>query len=435
MDALIDFFSLREPNVRVVLLGTLLFSSSSAAIGCFTLLRKRSLIGDAIAHSVLPGLCLAFMLFNTKNLLVLIGGAAVTGWLSIYAIDYITAHSKIKADAAIGIVLSVFFGTGILLLTSIQNSGNASQSGLDSFLFGSAASILREDVMGFALVSVILFGGLAIFYKEFKLISFDRDYAVSIGLPVRRLETVLATLTVLAICVGIQAVGVVLMAALLITPAAAARFLTNRLSVMIALAATFSMVSGVAGTFISYTSPQMPTGPWIVLSATAIAIFAMLFAPENGTISHWLQQRKNRKKILLENILKLFFHLGEQDEQPMKSRFKQELLARREIDKKDLNRGLTALTKDGLLDQRKNMWSLTDEGFKQAARIARIHRLWELYLTKYLRIAEDHVHEDAEAIEHVITPELEAKLEELLDFPTTDPHGKHISRKSKKTES
>ncbi|MBC8045871.1 MAG: metal ABC transporter permease, partial [Fimbriimonadaceae bacterium] len=156
MDNFIQFITLQDPNVRFVVFGMILMGIGSATIGTFAFLRKRSLTGDAIAHSVLPGICLAFMIFDTRNLWVLLGGAFVTGWLSIIFVDLITKKSKLKSDAAIGITLSVFFGVGILLLTYIQQTGNASQSGLNNFLFGKAAAMSPDDIKTMGIVSFIL---------------------------------------------------------------------------------------------------------------------------------------------------------------------------------------------------------------------------------------------------------------------------------------
>ncbi|HAA23628.1 MAG TPA: zinc ABC transporter permease, partial [Cytophagales bacterium] len=207
MEAFVEFFSLRDPNIRYVVLGTILLTASSAVVGTFTFLQKKSLVGDAVAHAVLPGVCLAFLLAESKNPLLLIVGAFVTGWLSLVVIDTITRNSKIKEDTAIGLVLSVFFGVGILLLTNIQHSGNAAQSGLDSFLFGKAAALLPNDVRAFGILAVLLLAVVGLLYKEFKILAFDKNYAAILGLPVRALELTLTTLTVLAVVVGIQAVG------------------------------------------------------------------------------------------------------------------------------------------------------------------------------------------------------------------------------------
>ncbi|RNI26498.1 metal ABC transporter permease [Rufibacter latericius] len=426
MNTLWDFLSMSDANVRFVTIGSVLLAASSAVVGCFTVLRKRALVGDAVAHSVLPGVCLAFILTGEKNPLILLLGSFLTGWLSLVIIDVITAKSRIKEDTAIGLVLSVFFGVGILFLTSIQHSGNANQSGLDKFLFGSAAALVGKDLITFSAVALLLLLSVVLLYKEFKLISFDMAYARTIGLPVRGLELLLTTLTVLAVVVGIQSVGVVLMSAMLITPAAAARFWTDRLGMMILIAALMSSFCGAAGAFVSFTAPAMPTGPWIVMLLSILAIFSFIMAPRKGLLARYLLQRGVRRQMTRENILKTLFHLGEAKGEYESSYSRQQILERRQQPLKRMKKALQQLSRQGLIKKSNRNWALTPAGKKEAQRVVRLHRLWELYLTQYLQVASDHVHEDAESIEHVLTPELEKRLEELLDFPTADPHHSSI---------
>lgn len=429
IQSLIDFFSFVDPNVRWVVLGIMMMCASSAVIGVFAYLRKRALVGDAVSHSILPGVCLAFMFTQQKSALILLPGAFVTGWLSLFLIDLITTRSKIKTDTAIALILSVFYGIGILLLTSIQNSGSGAQSGLDKFLFGKAAALVYEDVIIFTLFSFLLLVIVILFYRSFKLISFDVDFAHTIGLPVRFLEVLLSGLTVMSVAIGIQAVGVVLMAALLITPAAAARYWTNNLKLMLLLAALFGAFSGIAGAYVSYTVPRMPTGPWVVMVLSLIAIASVLLGRKKGIIAHQLQLFKNRRKMLEENILKCLYQLGEKDGRFERARSKKEIQKKRSFTKSQLKSGVFALLKKELLYKKKNKYGLTSQGIQEGKRVTRIHRLWELYLTKHLHLASDHVHEGAEAIEHIITPELEKELEIHLDYPTRDPHQSPIPYK------
>jgi len=426
METLIDFLSMQDPNVRNVALGCVLLGISSAVVGVFAFLRKQALVGDAVAHAILPGICLAFMLSGTKNPLYLLAGAFASGWLSLLAIDTIRAHSPIKSDSAIGLVLSVFFGIGILLLTMIQNSGNAAQSGLDEFLFGQAASLVGNDLIVFSVLAVVLLLTVTAFFKEFSLMAFDEDFARGIGLPVRLLEVLLATITVFAIAVGIQAVGVVLMAAMLITPAAAARYWTDRLIVMVVLAAGFGAVSGYFGAFVSYTAPNMPTGPWIVMLISLIAIASLFLSPKKGLVHRAIKRYNNKMKILEENLLKMFYQLGEEDNNYEAVRTVDELQQKRSMTNKDLQKGLKRLMGKGYVATAGDGYTLTDNGEREGQRVTRLHRLWELYLSKYLKLAPDHVHEDAEAIEHVITPEIERKLAHMLDYPNRDPHDTRI---------
>ncbi|MEQ8904173.1 iron chelate uptake ABC transporter family permease subunit [Ekhidna sp.] len=428
METLIEFFSFKYPNIKYVVFGTILLSISSAVVGCFTFIKKKSLVGDVISHAVLPGICISFMVSGSKDPFLLIIGAFISGWVSILVMDAIIQNTKIKEDAATGLSLSVFFGVGILLMTYIQHSGNASQSGLDTFLFGKAAALIGKDLLAFSIIAVIVLLTVFFFYKEFKLISFDPQFARVIGLPIKRLEMILTSITVLAVVTGIQAVGVVLMAAMLITPAAAARFWTNRLSYMILLASIFGAFSGISGAFISYSAPSMPTGPWMVMVLSIIALISFFFAPGKGIVIRQWRRFSIRRQLLEENLLKAFYRIGENSGDHFSQVAVDDIQLVRNFSPAQLAKGLRKLRINGYVERNNGTWFLTNEGFEKGKRITRLHRLWELYLTKYLRIAPDHVHEDADTIEHVITPELEARLEKLLEYPTSDPHESTIPK-------
>ena len=426
MEQLLEFFSFSDPNVVAVVIGSVLLTASSAVVGTFTFLRKKALVGDAVAHSVLPGICLAFILSGTKNPFLLIIGAFITGWLSLVIIDAITTRSKIKEDTAIALILSVFFGVGILMLTHIQHSGNAAQTGLDSFLFGKAAALVGSDLVTFGIVAVVLIVTVGLFFKELKLISFDMSYAKALGIPVRAIDLLLTTLTVLAVVTGIQAVGVILMAAMLITPAAAARFWTNDVKRMTLIAATMGALSGLAGAYVSYVAPAMPTGPWIVMIISAVALLSFFLAPRRGILSRAVSQRALQHQIMDENLLKALFHLGEKDETPYKGRTAEEIIKRRHFPRKRLMASLWRLKREGFLSKENGLWAFTEAGKLKGQRVVKLHRLWELYLSQYMKIAPDHVHEDAETIEHIITPEIEVELERMLEYPEVDPHEERI---------
>lgn len=419
------FFS--DPNVQAVTLGVMLLGAGAAVVGSFTFVRKRALLGDAIAHSVLPGVCLAFIISGQKHPLWLLAGAVVTGWLSLLFMDFITRHSKLKTDAAIGAVLSLFFGLGILLLTSIQHSGSAEQAGLDKFLFGKAASLTLQDVAVFGIATLGILIIMLAFFKGFKILAFDRDFAMAAGLPVRFLEFLLSTITVLAVATGIQAVGVVLMAALLITPAAAARYWTDSMWRMTALAAIFGVAAGFFGAWVSYTAPAMPTGPWIVVLLSAIALISVLTAPQRGILARHLLHKRNARKMLGENILKAFYGLGEDKKEAAPALSRETLSAWRRFKHGELSIGLRRLLGKGLIARSgSNGWQLTGDGITESRRIVRLHRLWELYLSHKLGMAADHVHHSAEAMEHLLTPEVEQQLLDELNYPATDPHDSAI---------
>ncbi len=428
MQQFIDFFSFTDPNVRYVVLGNVLLSASAAMVGVFILLQKKALVGDAVSHAVLPGICAAFLFSGSKNTAFMLIGAFITGWLALITIDYIAAKSKIKKDAAIGLVLSVFFGAGMVMMTYIQQSGNAAQSGLDHFIFGKAATLIGTDLVIFSVLALVLLLAVGLFFKSFTLIAFDRPYAEALGYPVRKLDLLLTSLTVLAVVTGITAVGVVLMAAMLVTPGAAARYWTDNIRRMVAIAVAFGIFAGLAGAYISYTAPAMPTGPWMVVVSSVIAFFSFFFAPKKGIVPKLYTQRKNQRIIAEENTLKMFYHLGERNSHFNGWRDLPELTRTREVNGTLLKTTLHRLTAKQLLTVQGHQWALTDLGYRKAARVVRLHRLWELYLTQYMDIAVDHVHDDAETIEHIITPELERELEHQLGYPSKDPHNTEIPK-------
>jgi manganese/zinc/iron transport system permease protein len=275
-----------NPTLQLVSLGTGTLGVVAGALGCFALLRKQSLLGDAVSHAALPGVMLSFILLRSKAPLPLVLGAAMTGWLAALLAPRITRSTRLPIDTALCGIMSVFFGIGYLLQSYIQhrNEEDASQAGLDRFIFGQAATLLVRDVwliagLGGAALIVML-----VFWKELKLLSFDSEFAASLGRPVLCLNVLLTSLLVVAIVIGLQSVGVVLMSALVVAPGAAARQWTDRLGRMVALAAVFGGVSGVAGTVISDQWRHVPTGPTIVLCATAIVLASLLLAPRRGLV-------------------------------------------------------------------------------------------------------------------------------------------------------
>lgn len=286
-----------DPNARWILLGCSLLGLSSGVLGSFAYLRKQSLMGDALSHAALPGVCVAFMITGSKSIFFFLIGAAAAGLLATLSIGWITRYSKIKQDSALGIVLSVFFGVGIVLLTQIQHSSSGNQSGLDKFLFGQAASMVNSDVITMAIISFLLVGICTLFFKEFKLLSFDPGYARGLGFPVGILDHFMMFLIVVAVVVGIQAVGVVLMAALLITPAVAARYWTERLGLMVILSGLFGAFSGFVGTYLSTMGSNLPTGPLSVLAATVVFVISLFFAPKRGLVIKLIRQSSMKQKI------------------------------------------------------------------------------------------------------------------------------------------
>ncbi len=284
-------------TLRTIALGVALLGLVSGVVGSFAVLRRQALLGDVVSHAALPGIVLAFMLAGTRATPLLLLGAAVAGWLAAWLLLHITRTTPIKEDAALGLILSVFFGAGLVLMTITQRTGQAGQAGLDSYLFGQAAALVGTDVLTIAVVGGGVLAVVLLLWKEFKLLTFDAGYATSLGLPTRWLNLALTALIVVAIVTGLQTVGVILMSALLVAPAAAARQWTNRLGVMTLLAGAFGAVSSVVGALISYSVSGMSTGPTIVLCVSLLVVFSLLFAPARGVVWQWWRRRRQRSRV------------------------------------------------------------------------------------------------------------------------------------------
>ena len=413
-------------TLRNVLVGAMILGLTGGVLGSFSLLRRQSLLGDSLAHAALPGVVLAFLITGSKAQLGLLLGALIAGLAGAGLIILITRYSRVKEDAAFGIILSVFFGTGIVLLTVVQKLPGGNQSGLDRFLFGQAAALVEKDLYlmgGLGLLALFL---VWLFFKEFKLLSFDREFGESLGFPMRFVEMLLTGLLVLVVVLGLQTVGVILMVAALVTPAAAARQWTDNLSQMVMLSGVIGALSGAAGTLLSHSVGRMPTGPSIVLAVSAVFVFSLLAAPRRGLIGAWLRRGRMSRRIRRENLLKDFYRLGEQ-KGDLGAAFPADELGRvRGIGGAALARIVGPLLRQGYLLRESSGLRMSERGLGLATDMVRKHRLWELYLTRFLDLPSDHVHRDAEAMEHALGDEEVARLEELLGYPATDPHGEPI---------
>lgn len=286
---------LSDYTLRVVALGSALLGIISGILGSFAVIRKESLLGDAVSHAALPGIAIAFLLTQTKNTEILLLGALISGLLATFLIIGISRNSRIKFDSALALILSVFFGAGLVLLTYIQKIPNADQAGLETFIFGQASTLLLRDVKIMGVLGAILLILVALFWKEFKIVSFDIDFAESLGFNTRRITIILFAMIVTAIIIGLQTVGVILMSAMLVSPAVAARQWTDKLSVMVFLAAIFGGISGIVGTIISSIVPQMPTGPMIVVIVSIIVIISITLAPNRGILWRYMRGKKNKE--------------------------------------------------------------------------------------------------------------------------------------------
>lgn len=310
--------SLLNHTTITIAMGAAVLGAVSGSLGSFAVLRRQSLVGDAISHAALPGIVMAFMLTGVNSSLVLMAGAAAAGLLGMLVISLVSGTTRIKFDTALGLVLSVFFGFGLVLLTWIQKTPSAAQAGLDKFLFGQAAALLRRDVWALMAIAALSLVTVACLWKEFKILAFDPEYGTSLGFPMRGVDVALTGLITVAIVLGLQTVGVVLMSAMIVAPGAAARQWTNRLSVMVILAGVFGALSGLGGAVISSVMENMPTGPSIVLVVGGFVVVSLLAAPRRGLVSELLRRRRNHRRLRLDAVLMDLYELEAQhrDETP-----------------------------------------------------------------------------------------------------------------------
>ena len=313
---LYEYFELlfTDYTLRTITLGTAVLGAICGMLGSFAVLRKQSLLGDAISHAALPGIALAFLITGAKDSNILLIGALVSGLIGTFWIRGMITKTHLKTDTALGLILSLFFGFGMLLLTYIQKQPNANQAGLDKYLFGQAATLLEKDVFLMMIVTGICLFVLLLFWKEFKILLFDADYTKTLGFNTRFIDILITFFIVLAIVLGLQTVGVILMSAMLLAPAAAARQWTNSLSTMIVLAALFGAFSGVFGTAISASQNNLSTGPVIVLVASAFVLFSFIFSPGRGLLFREIRFRKNRRDLELQKTLQFMYGIAQTHE-------------------------------------------------------------------------------------------------------------------------
>ncbi|WP_310991654.1 metal ABC transporter permease [Aequorivita marina] len=360
-----EYFTLlwTDYTLRTITLGTAVLGAICGMLGSFAVLRKESLLGDAISHAALPGIALAFIITGAKDSGILLLGALVSGLVGTYWIRGITSKTHLKSDTALGLILSTFFGFGMLLLTFIQKQPNANQAGLDKYLFGQAATLVESDVRLMIIVTGVSLVVLFLFWKEFKLLLFDADYTKTLGFNTKFIDLLVTFLIVLAIVLGLQTVGVILMSAILLAPAAAARQWTNSLSTMVLLAGLLGALSGVFGTAISASQDNLSTGPVIVLVASVFVLFSMIFSPGRGLLFREIRFRKNRKDLELMKTLQFMYDIAKEHENISHPHTIRILNNFQGYTKNSLKK----LEHEGLIAIKGQDWAMTQKGFKKAA--------------------------------------------------------------------
>ncbi|QDS99391.1 metal ABC transporter permease [Adhaeretor mobilis] len=403
-----------------VMLGTALLGGMAGVAGTFAVLRKRSLVGDMLAHTALPGVCVAFMVLGTRSMIGLSVGALISGLIAIAMMTVVVRWTRTKEDAAIGIMLSTFFGLGIVLLTDIQHSEHTgNQSGLDSYIFGEPGNMLTSDLITLAAIAVVVLLLVFALFKEFKLVSFDSDFALSQGWPIAWLDYVMMAAVAVVTIVGLPIVGVILMAAMIILPAATARLWTNRLHTMVLLASMFGVAAGVLGTWLGR---GLPAGPAIVLVAASIFYLSLLFAPQRGIVSRLWGESQLRIRIAREHMLRSLYEIVETqlpEIPPVKLATLQQYRHWRPWLLKWL---LDRCEANELLYETDDAITLTPLGVRRAAEVTKTHRMWELYMLEYAGVAPRQADKAADHVEHMLPEslllELETKLKEQGRLPT-----------------
>ena len=431
-------------TLRTVALGGALLGIVSGVLGCFAVLRHQSLLGDALSHAALPGVAIAFLLAG-RDLGLLLVGAGVTSWLGVYFIRIVTNTTRIKQDAAMGIVLAAWFAAGIALLVYIQARPDASQAGLDTFIFGQAAAIVERDVRLIALVGAASFVVLGLFWKEFKLITFDSEFAGANGFRVNILSMLLSTLIVVAIVLGLQLAGVVLMVGMLIASGIAARQWTNQLGQMVILSAVFGAFSGSAGAIVSAVDADIPTGPLIVVVAFLLVAISLSFAPGRGLVWALLRRGADRRRFAAQTIRQDLYHYAIDHgakafatasaahlQRPESKAFAAASAAHSQMPElTDIEapetflfgvRGATAklglqqLQASGQAQRRDGAWILTPAGIEAAVQDDRNHQLWAVYRQYSDELGLPIVAEDRQQdITNILPAAAVAQLERQLD--------------------
>lgn len=406
--------------IQRALIASVTIGISCGLIGTYIMLRRMSLIGDALAHAVLPGVVVSFMVAG-KSEIALFVGAVVSGIITVLLIGFVNRNSKIKEDTSIGIIFTGAFALGILLVSQLKQV----HIDLSSYLFGDVLGVSTGDITLSLIIMAVIILCILLFYKQLLLTSFDPTMALTIGISTTLVHYMLMTLLSMSIVAGLQSVGVILIIAMLITPPATAYLLSNNLKKILFLSPIFGTISAVAGLYLSYHF-NFASGASIVLVAVALFLLAFLFSPKEGVVTKLFRRRAATRLVLIEDVMKLSYRFaGETDKTALADRISNEL----GISNSRVVSAIKILMNKGLMQKTNGSYLLTEDGTKYATRLIRTHRLWETYITREKVIDMEHIHPEAEKVEHVLTEDMVNELDEELGFPEKDPHGSEIPRK------
>lgn len=404
-------------NTSMVIVGTALLGLAAGIIGVFALLRKRSLMTDALSHATLPGITLAFLFagfigIESKSVPVLLVGATLSGVFGVVCVQLILRHTRLREDAAIGIVLSVFFGVGIVFLSYIQKNAPSDSGGLNHFIYGQAATMQAGDVVLMATIALAAMVATILFLKEFSIVCFNDAFARVDGWPVGSVDLIMMALVVLVTVAGLQAVGIILVVSMLIIPPVAARFWTDRLALLVVLSGLIGALSGYFGAGISALYPRKPAGAVIVLTAGVVFVLSLLLAPKRGVVAQVIRRFKVRLKIAGDHLLE---HAFESNSSTLSSSTLSTVAQEQGWSKPFASVVRMHLKRNGMLRKSHSGCSeVTDAGMKRGARVSRNHTLWEQYLVSYADIAPSHVDWSVDKVEHVLSESLVNELESAL---------------------
>ena len=409
----------QELYIQRALIASSMVGLMCGVLGCFIVLRNMSLIGDALAHSVLPGVVVAFILVGHNPLAFFIG-SVVAGLSTSAGITWIQHKVKTKNDAAIGIVFTAMFAIGVIGISEIARLPGVHLD-LDDFLFGEVLGVANEDLYltGAVLAYVLL--SIVVFYRPLFIATFQPVIAETMGISVKTMHYFLMLLLAFAVVAALKMVGLILVVAMLITPAATALLLSKRLHWVVVIAGLLGLTASVLGLALAVVL-DFPPAPTMAVVATLMYLLAVFFAPEKGVVFRFLQKRQLQRKIQLEDILKQAFRLQQREELTVNA-----LLNKLGFGERRLKGHLRSLRMQGLFDAKR--LALTVDGQEAAKRLVRAHRLWETFLVNEVGLTEDQIHDAAEKYEHLLTDELLDEVDTHLGFPARDPHGSLIPTK------
>lgn len=414
---------LQSPWAMRALIASSMVGIMCGVLGCFIVLRNMSLIGDALSHAILPGVVFGFMIAGYSVLGFFIG-SVIAGLLAAVAITWIQQNVKTKNDAAIGIVFTAMFSIGVMAISHLSRTEGVHLD-LKDFLFGNVLGVSDDDLYLTGFIGLYVLVSIVVFYRYLFATTFQPVIAETMGISVKTVHYFLMLLLSFVVVASLRTVGVILVVAMLITPAATALLLTNRLQRVLVLAGIIGFISSVSGLILAIIWDTTP-GPAMTVVATIIYALAMLFSPEKGLVFKYFRNRKVKEKILVEDILKQTLRLGEKGTVTVKK-----LSERLGFSSTAIRRKLPYLKRKGSLIIKDKQLELTPEGKTQATRLVRAHRLWETYLVEKMGLSAEQIHEDAEKYEHILTDEIMDEMEEKLGYPAHDPHGSPIPKREK----